>query len=231
MNGFSDAMVGSVTGRVRPYRLWLFDSSKGRGRGEHNLGWLDGEWWGNMDPLVFRFLPLVLQRSNRGTDGGNSDKYLGYSPRHENTLLVNTQFPQVMNGRWFSQSRGPVKNWDDRAAYLSMLQNQGVGWDGHAAPAPDSDSVVCALKVMRDLAGWIVAQPPRIMIDEDGDVVLTWGNARAGVMVFLTVAPDTLYLHVMDGQETVRSVEYPSPGHADYRSWSLAREIIVSRVP
>lgn len=118
----------------------------------------------------------------------------------------------------FSKPRSyDFQTWNNRKKYLIKIQRQGHGWDGFDAKAPKDASVEKALSVMKHLMKF-VERPPKLMIDEDGDVTLTWGKEKNGVMVFLTIDPETLYLHVMDGCITVYPMkEFPSTSGNDKR--------------
>ncbi len=99
------------------------------------------------------------------------------------------------------------KTWEERITFLERLGLMGVGWDGYSAKSPNAPSVTLALETMRYLSSRNVL-PPKLLVDEDGDVVLTWGKARGGVMIFLTLAPPEAYLQVMDGDRTTLSTEF-----------------------
>lgn len=99
------------------------------------------------------------------------------------------------------------KTWEDRITFLEKLGLVGDGWDGYSAKSPNASSITRALETMCYLSSRNFL-PPKLLVDEDGDVVLTWGKARSGVMVFLTLTPSEAYLQVMDGDRTTFSKEF-----------------------
>lgn len=93
------------------------------------------------------------------------------------------------------------ETWKDRSGFLNELQTMGDGWDGYSAKSPNSLSVTQAQEMMAYLSARNFL-PPKLMVDEDGDVVLTWGKERDGVVVFLTFVLPDVFFHVMDGGQT-----------------------------
>lgn len=97
-----------------------------------------------------------------------------------------------------------LKVWGDRSDFLKKLFLLGAGWDGFEAAAPSKSSVDKTLAVMKSLPSSI-PQPPQLMVDEDGSITLTWGKAREGILIFLTMEESYVDLLVMDDDESIFS--------------------------
>lgn len=97
------------------------------------------------------------------------------------------------------------KKWNARIQLLSEMVKWGKGWDGYDAGPPKPEVVPVALVLMEKLKATGV-YACRLLIDEDADVCLTWGEVMADdYLVFLTIEESKLHILVMDGEDTIHS--------------------------
>ena len=91
--------------------------------------------------------------------------------------VFETRDPPTVIRAGSNSDRFKDRRWLQIGRTLELFRSFEDGWDGHGASAPNQASIAVAQILLHNLE--LNTTPPRIMIDAEGYVVLTWDMTRA----------------------------------------------------